>query len=54
VDKETNSDGKEAALQKKQQQEERARERKEQREREVEELEERKQIIRIPVVYFQA
>src|SRR5215208_8486882 len=44
VDKETNSDGREAALQKKQQREEKARERREQREREEEELEERKQI----------
>ena len=44
MDKETHSEGKEAALQKKQQREEKARETKEQREREVEELEERKQI----------
>src|SRR5215208_4773330 len=44
MDKETHSEGKEAALQKKQQREEKARERREQREREVEELEERKQI----------
>jgi hypothetical protein len=42
MDKESHSEGKEAALQKKQQREEKARERKEQREREVEEQEERK------------
>ena len=44
MDKETHSEGKEAALQEKQQREQKARERKEQREREVEEQEERKQI----------
>src|SRR5215216_3009121 len=44
MDKETHSEGREAALQKKQQREQKARERKEQREREVEKLEERKQI----------
>jgi hypothetical protein len=44
VDKETHSEGREAALQKKQQREEKARERKEQREQAEEQLEERKQI----------
>src|ERR671911_631727 len=44
MDKETHSEGKEAAFQEKQQREQKARERKEQREREEEELEERKQI----------
>src|SRR5919112_3265845 len=44
MDKETHSEGKEAALQEKQQREQKARERKEQRERAEEELEERKQI----------
>src|ERR671920_1293510 len=44
MDKETHSEGKEAALQEKQQREQKARERKEQREQAEEELEERKQI----------